>query len=110
VIVIVFRSRLRPGCDATRLGALGERMYRLAASMPGFISYKDFASEDGENVTLVEFESTETLADWRDHPEHQEAQRQGRAEFFSDYTIQVCQALRAYTFDTAAGRRELEVS
>jgi heme-degrading monooxygenase HmoA len=109
VIVIVFRSRLREGFDAAKLGALGERMYSLAASMPGFISYKDFAAQDGENLTFVEFESTETLAHWRDHPEHQEAQRQGREEFFSDYTIQVCQPLRAYTFDAAGGRRDLAI-
>ena|SRR5258706_16060170 len=105
MVVIVFRSRLRAGIDEAALIALGERMYALASAMPGFLSYKDFASQDGEIVTLVEFESPEALAAWRDHPEHLEAQRRGREEFFAEYAIQVCTPQRAYAFDTARGRR-----
>ena len=73
-------------------------MYELASKMPGFVSYKDFTAEDGENVTIVEFESLETLAAWRDHPEHKRAQARGRAEFFSEYHIQVCTTVRDYIF------------
>ena len=29
--------------------------------MPGFLSFKDFAAADGESVSIVEFESLETL-------------------------------------------------
>ena len=107
MIVIVFRSRPTPDVDEAAVGALSQRMIEIASSMPGFVSYKDFAAEDGEFVTLVEFESHETLAAWRNHPEHLEAQRRGREEFFAEYTIQVCEPVRAYTFDVAAGRRDL---
>jgi heme-degrading monooxygenase HmoA len=72
------------------LGQVGQRMYELASSTQGFISYKDFVAEDGENVAIVEFESLETLAAWREHPEHKIAQQQGRDLFFSEYHIQVC--------------------
>lgn len=75
MVVIVFRSRFRSGVDPAPLEPLGVRMYELATAMPGFISYKDFASADGETVSIVEFESLETLAAWRNHPEHVEAQR-----------------------------------
>lgn len=104
MVVIVFRSRLRAGIDEAALGALGERMYQIAAAMPGFLSYKDYTAADGENLTLVEFASRETLAAWRDHPEHREAQRLGREVFFSDYHIQVCAPLREYRYDQALGR------
>ncbi len=96
MIVIVFRSRLRPGVDPAPLEPLGARMYELASKMPGFISYKDFAAEDGEGVSLVEFESLETLAAWRNHPEHLEVQRIGREQFFAEYQVQVCEPLRSY--------------
>jgi heme-degrading monooxygenase HmoA len=98
MIVIVFRSRLKPNFDQQALGQLGQRMYQLASSMPGFLSYKDFAAEDGENVTVIEFESLETLAAWRKHPEHEVAQQRGRDEFFSEYHIQVCTPVRDYRF------------
>ena len=65
-MVVVFRTRLRQGIDERQLGDLGEAMYAIAASMPGFLSYKDFAAADGENISIVEFESPEALAAWRE--------------------------------------------
>lgn len=96
MVVVIFRSRLRPSADLSALGPLGARMATLAASMPGFVSYKDFASDDGENVTVVEWASEETLLAWRQHPEHVEAQRFGREHIFREYSIQVCSTVRAY--------------
>lgn len=46
--------------------------------MPGFVSYSSSTSADGEDVAVIEFESHETVAAWREHPEHREAQRLGR--------------------------------
>jgi heme-degrading monooxygenase HmoA len=97
MILIVFRCRLRDGVSA-EMERVGARMYELASQMPGFISYRDYVAADGEVVTAIEFESTETLAAWRDHPEHREAQRRGREEFFSEYRIQVCTVDRDYAF------------
>ena len=98
MVIIVFRARLRPDADQQAMTQLGQRMYQLASSMPGYISYKDFAAGDGENVSIVEFESHETLAAWRDHPEHKAAQQHGRDEFFSEYHIQVCDPVRESRF------------
>lgn len=97
MVIIVFRSRIREGVEQ-ELAQVGQRMYELASSMPGFISYKDFVAEDGENVSIVEFESIETLAAWREHPEHKVAQQRGREAFFAEYHIQVCTPVRDYAF------------
>lgn len=107
MVVIVFRTRLKEGIDEQALTAMGERMYELASAMPGFISYKDFSAADGENVSIVEFDSMEALAAWRDHPEHLAAQAQGRQDFFADYQVQVCTPLRSYRFDVN-GRHVLD--
>ena len=98
MIVVVFRTRVKPGADLEAMGRLGERMYELASGLPGFISYKDFTAEDGEGVSVVEFETLETLAAWREHPEHKKAQQRGREDFFSEYRIQVCAPMRSYRF------------
>lgn len=97
MVVVIFRSRLKEGAEAD-LARVGARMYELASAVPGFISYKDFAAEDGENLSVIEFESLEAVDAWRDHPEHKEAQRRGREEFFSEYQIQVCAPLRNRSF------------
>lgn len=105
MVVIVFRSRLREDADMAALETLGAEMAALAAGMPGFLDYKDFAAEDGEVCTIVEFESEDTLAAWRDHPAHRAAQARGRQEFFAEYQIQICTPVRAYRFTQAEGRQ-----
>ena len=62
-------------------------MYELASGRPGFLSDKDFAAEDGEFVSIIEFASMAELAAWRAHPEHVEAQKLGNEKFFSHYHI-----------------------
>lgn len=98
MVVIVFRTRIKPEAPLEKMAQIGARMYEIASSMPGYMSYKDFTAEDGENVSIVEFESLEALAAWREHPEHKIAQQQGRDEFFSEYHVQVCTPLRDYRF------------
>ncbi len=100
MVVIVFRARLRPGLSGVEeeLNRVGMRMYELASSMPGFRSYKDFAAEDGETVSVIEFDTLEHVAAWRDHPEHREAQELGRSRFFEEYTIHVCEVARTSQF------------
>lgn len=107
MVIVVFRSRLRPDADLAELGRLGERMYGLASAMPGFVAYKDFEAADGETLTLVEFESPATLLAWRKHPEHLEAQARGRAVMFSEYQITICEPQRAYRFTADQGRVDL---
>ena len=93
MVVVVFRSRIKPGSEAA-LEALGTRMYELGTKMPGFVSYKEYAAADGETVAIVEFDTHEHLAAWRMHPEHRAAQERGRAELFESYRIQVCDVVR----------------
>jgi heme-degrading monooxygenase HmoA len=93
MIVTIFRSRLRPGVD-DEYGPTAERMDVLAAAMPGYVSHKEFTAEDGERVTIVEFENEEALQAWRMHPEHREAQRRGRERFYAEYRLQTCKVLR----------------
>ena len=85
-------------------------MLDLARAMPGFLSFKSFASEDGERVSLIEFESMKCLEAWRDHPEHRRAQQAGRERFYSEYHLQVCEPLRGAAFDGSNRRQEMETS
>src|SRR5581483_230923 len=89
MVVTVFRSRLMPGVQEEYVALVG-RMMQLAASMPGYISHKGFLAEDGERVTIVEFESEEAQRAWRMHPEHLEAKKKGRADFYLEYRVQIC--------------------
>ena len=74
------------------------RMSELARTMPGYISHKSFVAQDGENVTVIEFESEEALRAWSVHPEHVEAKKKGRKDFYLEYRVQICSLLRESTY------------
>ncbi len=95
MIVTIFRSRLNPENQAAYYETAA-RMQALAEAMPGFIGIKTFTAEDGERVSLIEFESEKTLDAWRRHPAHREAQQLGRTAFYAEYQIQVCSIVRQY--------------
>jgi heme-degrading monooxygenase HmoA len=94
MVVVVFRSRIRPDVDMTALEAAGMWMYQRASQMPGFVSYKDFGAADGESVAIVEFATLEDSARWRDDPEHRRVQELGKAQYFSEFRVQVCELVR----------------
>ena len=97
MIVVVFRSRLRP--DALdEYGEWSARMSALARTMPGYVSHKGFVAPDGERATIVEFENEDGLRTWSHNAEHVEAKQKGRAEFYSEYKIQVCTVQRENLF------------
>ena len=97
MIVTLFRSRLAPDVG-DEYHAPAERMDQLARTMPGYISHKTFTAEDGERVTIVEFESLDAVKVWRMNSERAEAQRLGRKRFCSEYKIQTCEVLRQNVF------------
>jgi heme-degrading monooxygenase HmoA/ketosteroid isomerase-like protein len=98
--VIVFRSRLRAD-SAAEFNRHAEQVHERAIGMPGFQSTKDFTADDGERLTIVEWDSAANLARWRDDGAHREAQQLGRDRYYSEYTIQVCSELRTSRFDGA---------
>ncbi|HKI68953.1 MAG TPA: antibiotic biosynthesis monooxygenase [Verrucomicrobiae bacterium] len=97
MVITVFRSRLRPE-HSEEYERWATRMHDLAVKMPGFISIKTFTAEDGERVSIIEFESEKTMLAWRNQPDHTKAQELGRKSFYSEYHIQVCQPIRDYSF------------
>jgi heme-degrading monooxygenase HmoA len=96
-IVTVFRNRLDPdGVEAytSRI----EEIRRLAAAMPGLVEFKTFTADDGERATLVTFADEASQRAWREHTEHRAAQQEGRTTYYAEYSIQVCETLRAREF------------
>lgn len=97
MMVVVFRARIRPE-HADKYYALADEMATIARSMPGFISYKAYFADDGERVSIHEWESAAHLKAWREHPEHVKAQARGRADFYEEYTLYVADGPRESRF------------
>jgi heme-degrading monooxygenase HmoA len=104
MVIVVFRTHVKPQADLEKLNALNQQMVALVSQMPGFFSLKDFSAQDGEFLVLAEFDSLASVDAWKAHPEHRVAQRQGREEFFADYRIQVCHVIRTSDFTAESGQ------
>lgn len=92
-VVVVFRSRLDPQ-HREEYEQWQERIGRLVPSIRGFRAIKSFVAEDGERVSIVEFDDMDCVMEWRAHPEHQQAQKLGRERFYTEYRLQSCEILR----------------
>jgi len=106
MVTIIFRSRLRPEHEEA-YNEVAKKIDALVRTMPGLVAFKTFAADDGERVTLAEFDTLENARFWGENPDHLEAQRLGREQFYSEYRVQVCESVRTYSF--AEGRRTTEV-
>jgi len=101
MVVVLFRTRLRADAGPD-YAPLADRMLALAQAMTGFVSFKHYVARDGERISVVEFDSEVAARAWRDHPEHRDAQRRGRSDFYSWYRLQVCEQLREVVFERDA--------
>jgi heme-degrading monooxygenase HmoA len=94
--ITVFRSRLRDDVPGRRYGTVAAELEARAATMPGYVEFKEFVAADGERLALVTFSSPEAEAAWRDDSEHRAAQQEGRDAFYSEYDVAVCEVQRRH--------------
>ena len=102
MILVVFRSRNRPDGDLEEYSRRSKRLHELVQDHPGFISIESFETPDGEEVSLELFENEESVKAWRDNAEHRDTQRWARDHFYSWYSVQVSEVIRAYDVDLMA--------
>jgi heme-degrading monooxygenase HmoA len=97
MIITVFRSRLREDAHQ-EYNELAPKIAALAETMPGFVSRKSFTADDGERLTLVAFADEQSQRNWALNADHVAAKQRGREQFYSEYSVQVCNLLRESKF------------
>ena len=94
----VFRSRKRADMDAGAYAADAERMEALAREQKGFIAYRSYKAEDGETLSMSEWESEEDARAWARNFEHATVQGRGRTDYYESYTVYSCADPRVTQF------------
>jgi heme-degrading monooxygenase HmoA len=102
MMVVVFRAHQTAAGLGGEYAEQLQRMTDLAVKMPGYVSHKAFVAEDGERLTLIEWDSAERLRAWATHPEHVLVKQLGRQKFYQDYRLQVCEVVRESRFGLRA--------
>lgn len=98
-VMVVFKLFMREDADAEAYQRTSRRMHELVEKMPGFLSLKEYTGEDGEVIDIGRFRDEASLEAWKREPEHLEAQRQGREEFYDHYWIQTLRVIREYEYE-----------
>jgi heme-degrading monooxygenase HmoA len=95
---VVFTS-IRTGQDEEGYARTAARMVELAAQQPGYLGIESARGEDGLGITVSYWDSLESIRRWREHAEHQIAQRAGKARWYSTYRLRVCRVEEEILFD-----------
>jgi heme-degrading monooxygenase HmoA len=78
--------------------SMDSRMASLGRAQPGYLGRESRTNADGRELTILYYRDAESIAAWKQHPEHLEAQRLGREQWYADYHIEVAKVERAYGF------------
>jgi len=102
MFLVVFRNRKRAEMDAAAYAADANRMARLAAAQPGYLSFKSYTAEDGEVVAISEWSDEASARAWGRHKEHGSVQGRGRSEYYQSYTMFACAEPRIHQYERPA--------
>jgi len=97
---VIFTS-VRTAQDPTGYEVAAQRMVELAERQPGFLGVDSVRGAGGLGITVSYWQTEESIRRWRDEVEHRLAQQQGRAKWYSRFSLRVCRVERAWDF--AAG-------
>ncbi len=89
---VIFTS-LRTAGDNGYAG-MADRMLALAAEQPGFLGVESAREEVG--ITVSYWTDLDAIRAWKQNAEHLEAQRQGRAQWYSAFQTRICRVERTY--------------
>lgn len=81
-------------------GHTAARMVELAQQQPGFLGVESAREDIG--ITVSYWESEEAIRAWHENAEHQLAQREGYAKWYSAFELRVARVERACCFKTAS--------
>lgn len=93
MLVVIFRAKVRALDE--KYFATAERMRELALAEFGCIEFHA-VSEGSSEVALSYWPCEESIKAWRAHPEHIEAQRIGKENWYESYSVEIAQITRKY--------------
>jgi len=91
---VIFTSLRTAGDNG--YGKMAEAMETLAATQPGFLGIE--SARDGMGITVSYWASLEAIAAWKAHATHLVAQQRGRATWYEEFKVRICQVERDYAF------------
>lgn len=82
---------------------MAETMEKLAQQQKGYLGIEsarnDIGPSTGLGVTVSYWKDLEAIRNWKQNLDHLEAQRKGRASWYTSYTVRIALVEREYSFE-----------
>lgn len=75
---------------------MGDAMVELASQQPGYLGIESV--RDGLGITVSYWASLEDIKNWKEHAQHQLAQKMGKEMWYTAFKTRVCKVERDYGF------------
>ncbi|MEE4451388.1 antibiotic biosynthesis monooxygenase [Novosphingobium resinovorum] len=98
MFLVVFRNRKRADLDVDAYIHDAMKMEALAEAQPGFLLFRSYTADDGEVLSMSEWQDEATAMAWARHAEHVVVQRRGRKEYYESYTLYACDSPKVQRF------------
>jgi len=92
--VVIFSAK--KSADQQGYAKMAERMQTLCSAQPGFIKMLHSTRDDGVSITSCYWQDLASISNWKANTEHQAAQKQGVAQWYDEYEIEIARIERAY--------------
>jgi heme-degrading monooxygenase HmoA len=99
--VVTFSSQRTEGDHG--YSAMADEMVAMAERQPGYLGHESARGADGFGITNSFWTDEDAIRAWKADLDHLEAQRRGRAEWYTTYAVRVARVERAYSFARAGG-------
>lgn len=76
---------------------MAESMINLAQQQEGFLGVE--SAEEDIGITVSYWKNLESIAQWKAHFEHQQAQFKGKSEWYKLFTTRIAKVERDYSFE-----------
>lgn len=76
---------------------MAQQMEALAQQQEGYLGIESAKNEIG--ITVSYWKDLESIRKWKQHMDHLEAQRKGRASWYESYTVRIALVEREYSFE-----------
>lgn len=73
---------------------MADAMTALAAAQPGYLGIE--TARDGLGITVSYWATLEDIKNWKEHAQHQLAQKLGREVWYRSFNTRICKVERDY--------------
>lgn len=102
---VIFTSRLAQK-ESAEYGEMAQEMGDLAKKQEGFLGVESVRGEDGCGITVSYWKTLEAIDRWKNDLRHREAQRRGKTEWYSAFSLRVCTVERDRFFAKSGAENE----